>query len=999
MARPDTVAIYFEGDTLSYCELNARANGLSRHLQSRGIGIGSLVGVSMKRSPRMVVAILAILKTGAAYVPVDPRLPRERLAFLVSDAGLPLILTEGQSPHAGIAAMLDVRELDGRSTNRGAPAAAAAGDDLIYVIYTSGSTGQPKGVMVPHRGVVNWLVWMRRTFAVTPDDRVLKKAPLGFDVSAWELFLPLISGACLVLADSDRQFDPRYLAELMAQTRVTVAQFVPSLMRSFLELEPLPDLSALRHVMCGGEVLPARLQALFLRRLTAQLCNSYGPTECSIGVTRWPCRRDDRRETVPIGFAIDNTELYILDPELTPVAPGVAGELYIGGVCLGRGYLNRPDLTAERFLPNPFAATQEARMYRTGDMCRFLDDGSIDFLGRVDDQVKIRGMRIEPGEVEKTLARHPAVAAVAVAAEELDGESALCAYLVPAGGRAVSERELRGFLRDKLPPAMIPGEFLFIDELPLSPNGKIDRKSLRALRAPTAVAVPPRDDLEQQVAAIWRAVLGRDGFGVDDDFFTSGGDSLATIDLLIRLERQFHCRLWIDDMLGEFTIGAIAEALRTDPAAVGGASPDRRAGAAAPVRTTARGPNCRLAEIDDVPGIWEVCRRIFPGYANASLEDFTELCHHRWSDNPARTAGVPFGWVLETPEGRIAGFHGLVPIRLWLGDKTCPAISPTSWVIEPAYRGAGLALLSEYMNWGSDRFLLNTTANAITSRMHQSGVYGMQPIPLPGFDERLLWILDFHALLQWKLNGSQGLAQRLAHIRPLVRLLAYAAPFALGIAGGMRAALAAGAHGMRLRFACRPLAIEAINRFDPEFDELWERCKHRYGITIDRRAEFLNWRHIDPPRLLGRSFAFACRDGGRLLGYLALRAPANTFPGHFIMTDLFYDSAVPEVMPNLLNAAFDFVVSQAATVFEIFGFHPALYRELRQQQRPYVLHRSLIERVGRGSSVRTLLSALDPRERRIEETTYWYRAPNAALAKFCATGNWWPSGVDGDLNL
>ena len=281
----------------------------------------------MKRSLDMVVGLLAILKAGAAYVPLDPRLPRERLLFLVSDAPLSLILTSGRTLNAGAAEILDLQRLNfsGSEANEAGLSPAAprvANDDLVYVIYTSGSTGQPKGVMVPHRGVVNWLVWMRNTFAVTPDDVVLKKAPLTFDVSAWELFLPLISGACLVLADSDRQFDPHYLADLMARTRVSVAQFVPSLMRSFLEQEELPDLSALRHVMCGGEVLTPKLQALFFKRLDAEVCNSYGPTEASIGVTRWPCRRGDQRERVPIGYAIDNTELYILDPELNQCCRG-----------------------------------------------------------------------------------------------------------------------------------------------------------------------------------------------------------------------------------------------------------------------------------------------------------------------------------------------------------------------------------------------------------------------------------------------------------------------------------------------------------------------------------------------------------------------------------------------------------------------------------------------------------------------------------------------------
>jgi microcystin synthetase protein McyA len=302
----------------------------------------------------MVVGVLAILKTGAAYVPLDPRLPPERLLFMVSDAPLAVILTRNTRPAVGDTLVIDVAaEPRGDPTLRDAEPLDEAGvetGDLAYVIYTSGSTGRPKGVMIPHRGVVNWLIWMRNTFEVTPSDVVLKKAPLTFDVSAWEPFLPLISGARLVLADSDQQYDSSSLARPMAVTGVTIARFVPSLMRSVLELQDLPDLSALRHVMCGGEVLPPRLQNLFLERLSSEVCNSYGPTEASIGVTRWPCRRDDPRDAIPIGSAIDNTELYILDPDLNPVPPGTAGEVYIARLCLGRGYLNQPDLTADRFI-------------------------------------------------------------------------------------------------------------------------------------------------------------------------------------------------------------------------------------------------------------------------------------------------------------------------------------------------------------------------------------------------------------------------------------------------------------------------------------------------------------------------------------------------------------------------------------------------------------------------------------------------------------------------
>ena len=993
---PEANAVFHEGETLSYRDLNERANRLARLLRRHGIDVGSLVGVSMKRSPEMIVSLLAILKAGAAYVPLDPRLPHERLLFLVSDAPLRLILTRGRRLEAGGALIIDVTRESGDGLEASDFETDVRNGDLAYVIYTSGSTGQPKGAMIPHRGVINWLVWMRNTFEAKPADVVLKKAPLTFDVSAWELFLPLISGACLVLADSDRQYDPTYLANLMASTRVTIAQFVPSLMRSFLDLKELPDLGALRHVMCGGEVLSPKLQDLFLERLGSEVCNSYGPTECSIGVTRWPCRRGDHRDSVPIGGPIDNTELYILDEDLNPVPTGVAGELYISGICLGRGYLNRPDLTAERFLPNPFNADGEARMYRTGDQCRFLEDGSIDFIGRVDDQVKVRGVRIELGEVEKNISDHAAVEVAAAAVEMVAGEAVLTAYVVPAPGKALTERDLRGFLRKKLPQSMIPSEFLFVDALPLSPNGKIDRKNLRLLRPAATVSAAPRDDLEWRIAEIWKQLLKHDQFGIDDDFFDCGGDSLLSMQLLMQLESEFKTQVSLDDVLDACTIEEIAKLLRpavTEPVASQAESARRRSAQRHEV-------TCRVAEMDDIRGIWAVCTRAFAPYANTSFEDFRDLCRHRWLNNPFRTENDPFGWVLETATGEIVGFHGLVPIRLWVGRQSLPAVSPTTWAADSGYGRAGLTLLSTYMNWGRDRFLLNTTANATTSAMHESGSYGMRKIPLANFDQRLLWVLDFKALVGWKLGQSEnpGILRRCAASSIGQALIAAAAPLALGAVGGTRAALQAGLRRMQIRFDCKPLQIEPIEHFGAEFDALWDRVKLDYDVTMERSAAFLNWRHLNLPRLLGNSYALACRDNGRLLGYVAMREPTTTAPGHFIVTDLFYDSTRPDVLPNLMNAAFDFVAARSASALEVFGFHPTLNQELRTQN-PYVLQRSQMERLGRGVSLRGMLTVLDPRRRDVPSSTYWYRAQDALLDRICATGRWWPSGIDGDLNL
>ena len=1026
---PDAVAVVYEGRAVTYRELNNLANALADRLCGHGIEVGSLVGIAMKRSPKMIVGLLAILKSGGAFVPIDPRLPQERLKFLVSDAKLAVVLTHRRSLDAGDARVIDVA--DPTNTPQGGGTAKLRPEDvrisnadLAYVIYTSGSTGQPKGAMIPHRGVVNWLVWMRDTFEVTPADVVLKKAPLTFDVSVWELFLPLISGAKLVLADSDRQHDPAYLAGLMSETRVSIAQFVPSLMRSFLEQPDLPDLSALRHVMCGGEVLSSTLQSLFFKRLTAEVCNSYGPTECSIGVTRWPCRRDDTRDSVPIGYAIDNTELYILDTNLDPVAVGEPGELFIGGVCVGHGYLNRPDLTAEKFLPNPFDPAGETRMYRTGDRCRFLPDGSIDFLGRLDDQVKVRGVRIELGEVEKHIQSHDAVQAAAAALDETDrpdGDPALVAYVVRAPGATLTERDLRSFLRQKLPLAMIPSALFFVDDLPLSANGKVDRKRLQSLRqtiptAPVASVVkaesPPRDDLEQRLCAIWQTVLRNPEIGIRDDFFECGGDSLLAMNLVLRVESAFRIKVTLDQVLDHFTVEAFARILRAqgvDPtrlpqatAMVSGALA-LEIGLPRPARVPTSAPAetiCRLATLNDIPGILPVCARVFPAYAKATLAEFRELCEHRWLNNPFRTERDPFGWVLQTPDGRIVGFHGLVPQAVWAGGHIHPAISPTTWAVEPGFGKGGLTLLSTYLEWAKDRFLLNTTANAITSAMHASSNFGMRKIPIDDFDQRLLWLLDVPALVRWKLDQNEAPSRlhRLAKLAPVRATGAMLAPFALGIAGGTRAGLAAGLGRSRIRFACRKLDIGPVTQFGPEFDALWDRLKDSHPVTVVRSAAMLNWRHIHTPKLLGPSYALACREAGELLGYVALREAVTTAPGHFIVTDLFYDTARPEILHNLMNAAFDFAVARSATVLEVFGFHPTVMQELRTQH-PYLLRRGQLERLGRGVSLTGVLGTLRTSDGSAESSTYWYRTPSPELEQICSAGRWWPSGIDGDLNL
>ena len=608
----------------------------------------------------------------------------------------------------------------------------------------------------------------------------------------------------------------------------------------------------------------------------------------------------------------------------------------------------------------------------------------------------MRGVRIELGEVEKHIIDHPAVEVAAAAVDATGSETVLTAYVVPMPGQALTERELRGFLRKKLPQSMIPAEFLFVDALPLSANGKIDRKNLRLLRQVAPATEQPRDEVERRIAEIWKKLLKDDQFGVRDDFFDCGGDSLLSVQLLMQLEREFKTRVSLDTVLDTFTIEEIAKLIREVTAQPSPASLEPARPRAAP-----RGDViCRIAELDDIPGIWGVCRRAFAPYADASLEDFRALCEHRWLNNPLRTADDPFGWVLETAAGEIVGFHGLVPVRLWIGGQGLGAVSPTTWAADPGHGRAGLTMLSAYMNWGRDRFLLNTTANATTSAMHEGGSYGMRKIPVPNYDQRLLWVLDFQALVRWKVGHSKisGGLRRAATSRLGLTLLGAAAPLALGAAGGVRTALRASLRPMRIKFGDKPLQVEPVTHFGAEFDALWDRAKRQYDVTMERSAKLLNWRHLNLPRLLGTGHAFACRDQGERLGYIAMREPTTTAPGHFIVTDLFYDTGRPEVLHNLMDAAFDCAAARSASALEIFGFHSALNRELRRQH-PYVLQRSQMERLGRGVSLRGILGALDPRRRDVPSSTYWYRAQTAELDAICATGRWWPSGIDGDLNL
>jgi amino acid adenylation domain-containing protein len=563
---PQAIAVTFELQSLTYAQLNARANQLAHHLLRVGIGPEVRVGMCVERSLEMLIALLAIMKAGGTYVPLDPAFPRERLAFVLQDAQAPLLLTQRQlldrlPQDETKCLLLDVGQDRFASESSADLPTYPDPQQLAYVLYTSGSTGKPKGVGIPHCALVNFLTSMRDALGLDPTDRLLAVTTLAFDIAGLELFLPLLVGSRVELARRDVAVDPGLLAERLGGG-ATVMQATPATWRLLLEAgwEGQPQLTAL----CGGEALPTDLAAR-LRARCGTLWNLYGPTETTIWSTLQRVEQTDGEAIVPIGRPIANTRLYLLDRGLQPVPIGVPGELYIGGEGLARGYLNRPALTAEKFVPDPFSAEPGARLYRTGDLARYLPDGTIEFLGRLDHQVKVRGFRIELGEIEAALLRHPAVrAAVVVAREEGAGEKRLVGYVVPAGEVAPESRELRAWLQQQLPEYMIPALFVPLAALPLTPNGKVDRSALPAPeeRSPEKLFIAPEDALERQLAQICEEILNVRPVGLSDNFFDLGGHSLLAVRLFARIEQIWEQTLPLATLFQAPTVGQLASLLR-----------------------------------------------------------------------------------------------------------------------------------------------------------------------------------------------------------------------------------------------------------------------------------------------------------------------------------------------------------------------------------------------------------------------------------------------------
>jgi amino acid adenylation domain-containing protein len=573
---PDAIAVIVENDRLSYHQLNCRSNQLADRLHGLGVTADVLVGILMERSIDLVVGLLGILKAGGAYLPLDPTYPPARLNYMLTDAGVEIVLTQSQlrSIVPGHPAQIICLDRDWQAMedycqdnlDRGSCAA-----DLAYVIYTSGSTGQPKGVAIEHRNVVNFLCSMSHAPGLKPADTLTAITTISFDIAALELYLPLIIGAKVIVVPREIAIDAARLLSELRKSQTTVLQATPVTWQ--LLLASGWDANYPLKVLCGGETLPDRLAQQILAT-GSELWNLYGPTETTIWSTLYRVRAappvtSQEQALVSIGRPIANTQIYILNQQLQPVPIGVAGELHIGGAGVVRGYLNQPELTAAKFIPNPFSTDRSARLYKTGDLARYSIDGTIEFLGRIDDLVKIRGFRIELGEIETALSQHPMVSQVVVVTREITPDhQSLIAYILPHQNCTPTTHEFRSFLKQQLPEYMIPAIFSLLETLPLTANGKIDRRALpipnRASVEPAATLITPRDGLELQLTKMWERVLGIQPIGASDNFFNLGGHSVLAVELFAQITKMFDQNLPLATLFHSPTIEQLATILRQD---------------------------------------------------------------------------------------------------------------------------------------------------------------------------------------------------------------------------------------------------------------------------------------------------------------------------------------------------------------------------------------------------------------------------------------------------
>ena len=653
---PDAIAVVFEKTQLTYRELNRRANQLARYLRRMGVGAEDAAAVCVERSVTMMVAVLAVLKAGAAYVPLDPAYPRERLSFMLEDSRALVLLTQGNSisgtEHANVVC-LDRQEQTIVTESEDDLSSAVSADNPAYVIYTSGSTGKPKGVQVTHRGLRNVFGSMCERPGMSDRDVFLAVSSLSFDIAALELIFPLTAGARVVIASREATTDGDQLKEVLSQSGATIMQATPATWRLLLDAGWSGD-SDLR-VQCGGEALSRELARELLGR-SSSLWNLYGPTETTIYSTAGRVLPED--DPISIGRPIANTQIHLLDSRLAPVPVGIPGELYIGGDGLARGYVNQPDLTADKFIPNPFSCKGGARLYRTGDLARYLSDGRIDWLGRSDHQVKIRGFRIELGEVEAALAQHPEVRGAIVTAFQRGEDKRLVAYVIPANEKNSSTESLRGFLKARLPDYMVPAMFSFLETFPLTSNGKIDRKALpppdQRRSDPNGTFVAPCTVTEKLLAKIWAEVLQLDRVGVHDNFFELGGHSLSAMRLISKISSALNRSLGLKLLFMHPSIAELAvvlDEIRSDepssdvPKPCGRAARPRQL----PPVEFERRPLLSLIASGKMPSVDSAAL----GYlseetlARAGLTSETALLD--WYGNMPTVS-----WILETSLGRIA---------------------------------------------------------------------------------------------------------------------------------------------------------------------------------------------------------------------------------------------------------------------------------------------------------------------------------------------------------
>ncbi|MEH2084705.1 MAG: non-ribosomal peptide synthetase [Nostoc sp.] len=570
---PDAIALIFNNQYLTYRDLNSRANQLAKHLQSLGVGAETLVGIYIERSLEMIVALLAILKAGGAYVPLDPGYPQERLAFMLSDTQVSILLTQKElvaklPTHTAFVICLDadwntitLNKKENLSTN-------ITAENLAYVMFTSGSTGTPKGVSVIHRGVVR-LVKETNYAHLTSEEVILQLAPISFDASTFEIWGCLLNGGRLVIYPPHTP-SLEELGQIIQQYQVTTLWLTAGLFHLIVD-EKIDALKSLRQLLAGGDVLSVPHVQKFLQTVeNCQLINGYGPTEnttftCCHTITA-PLQPD---VSIPVGRPIANTQVYILDHNLQSVSIGEAGELYIGGDGLARGYLNRPDLTAEKFISHSFDSNLATRLYKTGDLARYLPDGNIEFLGRIDNQVKIRGFRIELGEIEREIARHPDVREIVVLARQDEaGEKQLTAYIVPHYNSKYTHNKLRSFLQQRLPNYMVPSAFVMLESLPLTANGKVDRYKLpvpsRERPQLEQAYIAPQNDLERSLAGILSELLKIDRVGIDDNFFDLGATSISILQVAARVKQELGIELPAVKLFQYSTIGSLAKYLNSN---------------------------------------------------------------------------------------------------------------------------------------------------------------------------------------------------------------------------------------------------------------------------------------------------------------------------------------------------------------------------------------------------------------------------------------------------